>query len=98
MNKNCSRDEHASKRGARLPLLVALAVAMFGVLGMLIVDHGPWTRPKVQTVEAVHHTTTGAAAQAVGATVTPTPAKPEIEPEAPGPKPVQPGDVVAPKS
>ncbi len=77
--------------------MVALAIAIFGVVAMLIVDHGPWTRPKIQTVEAAHHNTTGAAAQAVGATVTPTPVKPEIEPEPPGPKPAQPADVAAPK-
>src|SRR5207248_7408932 len=31
------------------PAIVALVVAALGVLAMLIVDHGPWTRPKVQT-------------------------------------------------
>jgi hypothetical protein len=98
MVKNCSRDEHRSERGAKLPLMVALAVAIFGVLGMLIVDHGPWARPKIQTVEVAHYKTTGVAARAAGATVTPTPAKPEIEPDAPGPKPTQPADVAAPKS
>ena len=31
-----------------------LAVAISGVLGMLLVDHGPWNKPKVQTAE-VHN-------------------------------------------
>ena len=48
------------------PVVIAIAVAVFGVLAMLIVDHGPWTRPKVQTAEVSSHKTTGDAAQAVG--------------------------------
>ena len=92
------RDEHHSEQGAKLPLMVALAVAIFGVLAMLIVDHGPWARLKVQPVEVAHYKTTGAAAREAGATVTPAVPKPEIDPEAPGSKPAQPGNVVAPKS
>jgi hypothetical protein len=72
--------------------MIALAVATLGVLGMLIIDHGPWNRPKVQTAEIVNYTTTGAAARAVGATVTPTAPKLEPEPVPPGPKPVHPAD------
>ena len=34
---------------SRAPMFVALAVAGFGVLAMLIVDHGPWNRPQQQT-------------------------------------------------
>jgi len=94
MNKNGTKDESHSVRSARLTVIAALAVAIFGVLAMLIVDHGPWARPKVQTAEVANHKTTGAAARAAGATVTPTPAKPEIEPAAPGPKPAQPAEVV----
>jgi hypothetical protein len=56
----------------------------------LIVDHGPWNRPKLQTAETAHYATTGAAARAVGATVTPTALKVQPEPEPPGPKPAQP--------
>jgi hypothetical protein len=80
-----------SKRMDRRPLIAALAVAVFGVLGMLVVDHGPWSRPHVQGAE-VDYTTTGAAARAAGATVTPTAPKPELEPQAPGPKPAQPAN------
>jgi hypothetical protein len=78
-----------SKRTIRSPVMVAAAVAVFGVMAILVVDHGPWSRPHVQGVE-VDYTTTGAAARAVGATVTPTEPKPELEPVAPGPKPAQP--------
>jgi hypothetical protein len=79
-----------SKGRTGTPVVWALAVAIFGVLAMLIVDHGPWNRPRVQTAEMVNHPTTGAAAQAVGATVTPTAPRPQLEPAAPGPKPAQP--------
>jgi hypothetical protein len=92
------RDEARSKRDAELPVVIALAVAFFGLLAMLIVDHGPWSRPKVQSAEVANYSTTGDAARAAGAKVTPTAPKPEIEPEMPGPKPVQPSDVPAPRS
>jgi hypothetical protein len=71
--------------------MAALAVAVFGVLAMVLVDHGPWSRPHVQGAE-VDYTTTGAAARAAGATVTPTAPKPDLEPVAPGPKPAQPAN------
>ena len=77
----------------RSPLVIAMAVAAFGVLGMLLVDHGPWNKPHLQTAE-VHYPSTKAAANAVGATVTPTTEKPAIEPDAPGPKPAQPANPV----
>ena len=80
---------------ARSPVGYALAVAVFGLLSMLIVDHGPWNRPHVQTAEA-HYATTSAAARAAGATVTPTLPKPELEPVAPVPKPVQPANPATP--
>ena len=73
----------------RSPLVIAMMVAAFGVLGMLLVDHGPWNKPHLQTAE-VHYPSTRAAANAVGATVTATQEKPAIEPDAPGPKPAQP--------
>jgi hypothetical protein len=89
MNKGHSTNPNHAKRTIGSPVVVALAVAIFGVLAMLVVDHGPWSRPHVQTAE-VNYSTTGAAAQAVGAKVTPTAPKPELEPVAPGPKPAQP--------
>jgi hypothetical protein len=78
------------------PLMIAIAVAVFGMLAMLIVDHGQWTRPRVQTAEVANYKTTGDAARAVGATVTPTAPKPEIEPTAPGPKPAEPASPAPP--
>jgi hypothetical protein len=80
---------HAKRNGVR-PVWVALAIAIFGILAMLVVDHGPWSRPHVQTVAVANHHTTGEAARAAGADVAPTAPKPALEPEAPGPKPVAP--------
>ena len=96
MNMRQTKKRVQSKRTLPRPLMIALAVAIFGVLGMLIVDHGPWNRPKVQTAEIVHYTTTGAAARAVGAIVTPTARKLEPEPVPPGPKPTQPANPTPP--
>jgi hypothetical protein len=78
------------KRTLGHPAVVAIAVAVFGVLAMLIVDHGPWTRPQVQTTELANYKTTGAAARAAGAIVTPTAPESELEPAVPGPKPAEP--------
>ena len=84
------------KRTLGRPVVVAMAVAGFGVLAMLIVDHGPWSRPKVQTSEVANYKTTGEAARAAGAAVTPTAPKPVLEPSAPGPKPAQPANPATP--
>jgi hypothetical protein len=93
MNKRRISSEYRPKRAAsRGPMLAAIAVATFGLLAMLLVDHGPWSAPTVQTAEVANHKTTGAAARAAGATITSTAPKPEIEPVAPGPKPAQPAN------
>jgi hypothetical protein len=89
-------DKNHSKRTVGRPAAIATVVAVFGVLAMLVVDHGPWSRPQVQTADIVNYTTTGAAARAAGASVTPTAPKPELEPTAPGPKPAQPANPAAP--
>jgi hypothetical protein len=81
--------ENHSKRTGVHPVMVALAVAILGALAMLIVDHGPWSRP-AQTAEVADHNTTGKSARAAGAVVAPTAPKPALEPEAPGPRPAQP--------
>ena len=73
-----------------------MAVAVFGLLAMLIVDHGPWNRPQLQAAEVASYKTTGEAARAVGATVTPTAPKPALEPNPPGPKPAQPANPATP--
>ena len=83
-------NEDHSKRGIGGPVVFALAVAMFGMVAMLIVDHGPWSKPHLQTAEMVEYPTTSAAAKAADATVTPTAPRTQLEPIAPGPKPVQP--------
>jgi hypothetical protein len=90
-----SRGSHATRHGGR-PLAVAIAIAVFGILGMLIVDHGPWNKPKLHTAQLAVYSTTGEAARAVGATVMPTEPKPRLEPDAPGPKPVHPANPVPP--
>lgn len=81
---------HMSKR---VPVVVTLAIAVFGVVAMLVVDHGPWSGPRIRPAE-VHATTTGSA-RAAGATVTPTLRQPGLEPVAPGPKPVHPATTPA---
>ena len=78
------------KRMLGHPVAIAIAVAVFGVLAMLIVDHGPWSKPHLQTAEMVDYPTTSAAAKAAGATVAPTTPRTQLEPIAPGPKPAQP--------
>jgi hypothetical protein len=93
MRKDPSSDK---KRTLGQPVIAAMAVAGFGMAAMLIVDHGPWTRPQVQTAEVANYKTTGEAAHAAGATVTPTAPKASIEPNAPGPKPAQPANPVMP--
>jgi hypothetical protein len=49
---------------------IALTVAVFGALSLLIVDHGLWNRHHVESARA--HAATEAAAEADGAFVTPT--------------------------
>ncbi|MGY3605948.1 MULTISPECIES: hypothetical protein [unclassified Bradyrhizobium] len=77
--------------------MVALAVAAAGVLGILVVDHGPWSKPKVQPAATANYSTTGEAARAAGATVMPTEPKSPIEPAPPGPKPAHPANSTAPE-
>jgi hypothetical protein len=67
--------------------MIAVAIAAIGLLALLIVDHGYWNKPQVAAAAPPR---TEAAAQAVGATVTPTPQQSPLEPIAPGPKPAQP--------
>ena len=82
-------ENHATRRGGA-PLVVAIAIAVLGVLGMLIVDHGPWNKPQVKTAVVANTTTTGDAARDAGANVMPTEPKLQVEPEPPMPKPVHP--------
>lgn len=73
-----------------VPALIATAVAAVGLLSLILVDHGPWSAPKVESETMIQYGTTAAAAQAAGAAVTETAPKPVLEPVAPGPKPAQP--------
>jgi hypothetical protein len=77
--------DHAKRYGVR-PVSVALAIAVFGLLAMLMVDHGPWAHPQAQSAEVAYYHTTGEAARAVGAKVEPTAPKSELEPDPLGPK------------
>jgi hypothetical protein len=96
MRKSRSNNEDHSKRTLGRPVVAAMAVAAFGLAALLIVDHGPWSHPQVQTAEIANYRTTGEAARAVGASVTPTAPESSLEPSAPGPKPAQPATPVAP--
>jgi hypothetical protein len=89
-------EENSSKRRGGIPLLAAIVIAVFGVLSMLIVDHGPWNKPKAQTAAVANYTTTGDAARAVGAAVTRSEPKLQVEPTAPGPRPVHPATPATP--
>ena len=73
-----------------LPVIIATVVAVMGLAGLLLLNHGPWTKPKVQNETVIQQGTTAGSAAAAGAAVTPTEQKPEIEPAVPGPKPVAP--------
>ena len=86
----------SSDRHGGTPLVVAAVVAAFSILGMLIVDHGPWNKPRVQTAAIANYTTTGEAARAVGARVTQTDPESALEPVPPGPKPAQPANPTRP--
>lgn len=70
--------------------MIATAVAAVGLVSLILVDHGPWSAPKAESLTMIQYGTTAAAAQAAGAVVTETAPKPVLEPAAPGPKPAQP--------
>jgi len=95
MATSSSKENHA-KRSGGTPLAAAILIAALGVFSILIVDHGPWNKPTVQTAEMANYATTGDAARAVGATVMPTDPKPPLEPVPPGPKPVHPASPATP--
>jgi len=82
-----------AKRNGVQPVWVVLAVAIFGILAMLVVDHGPWSRPHVQTAEIANHQTTGETARAAGADVAPSEPK-RLEPELPLPRQAEPPNPV----
>lgn len=95
MNDHSS--ENQVMRSGGTPLVVAIAVAVIGMLSILIVDYGPWNKPKVQPAVIAHHSTTGEAARAAGAQVMPTEPRLQVEPDPSGPKPVHPVSPAAPQ-
>jgi len=66
----CGSDQHMVRGPTTAPAGIAVAVAVFGALSLLIVDHGLWNRPYVESSRA--HAATEAAAKADGALITPT--------------------------
>jgi hypothetical protein len=81
--------DQAKHKVAR-PVWVALAIAILGILAMLLVDHGPWTRPHAQVAEVAIYHTTGEAARAAGAVIEPTLPDSPLEPDRPVPKQIDP--------
>jgi hypothetical protein len=63
-------DRHMVRGRTPAPAGIAVAVAVFGALSLLIVDHGLWNRPYVESSRA--HAATEAAVKADGALITPT--------------------------
>jgi len=88
MAKDHSETRHRRRAGGA-PLMVAIAVAILGVFGIVVVDYYLW-KPKVQPAVVAIYNTTGEAAQAAGARVDPTEPKLQVEPDPAGPKPVHP--------
>jgi hypothetical protein len=85
-------NKHYERKQTLGPVSFAVAAAAFGLLLLVIVNHGPWNRPQVQSPAVARSTMTGDAAQAAGAKVTPTEPKLALEPAPPGPKPAQPAN------
>jgi len=95
MMNDHSRESQSTRHGGT-PLVAAIVIAILGVLGILIVDYGPWNRPHVKTAVVANTTTTGEAARNAGATVMPTEPKRQLEPDAPGPTPIHPPTAAPP--
>jgi hypothetical protein len=86
MARHRIRDTIGLDAAVKHPGVIALIVAGLTIAAMLLVDHGPWSRPKVQPAHVAMYQTTGEAARAAGAKVMPTDPKSPIEPARPGPK------------
>lgn len=80
-----------------MPLAIAIATAVVGVLSIVIVDYGPWNKPTVKPAVIANYSTTGEAARAAGAQVVPTEPKLQVEPDPAGPRPVHPASPVPPQ-
>lgn len=86
MNKARVWDSMNFPATLRHPGVIALIVAGVTIAAMLLVDHGPWSRPKVQPAHVAMYKTTGEAARAADAKVVPTQPKSPVEPQPAGPK------------
>jgi hypothetical protein len=86
-DSDCREASWCEKIPIHSPVIIATAVALIGLVALLLLDHGPWNKPNVKNEIMIQYGTTATAA---GAAVTPTEQKPELEPVVPGPKPVQP--------
>ena len=58
------RFAHSISTALRHPGVIALIVAGLTIAAMLIVDHGPWSRAKIQPAHVAMYHTTGEAARA----------------------------------
>ena len=86
-------DSDQAKRYRVRPVWVALAIAMIGILAMLLVDHGPWAHPHVHTAQlATHHQTTEQSAHDAGAVIAPTKPRDAVEPDPSLPRQVEPAN------
>jgi hypothetical protein len=86
MARHRIRDTIGLDVAVKHPGVIALIVSGLTIAAMLLVDHGPWSRAKVQPAHVAMYQTTGEAARAAGAKVMPTDPKSPIEPTRPGPK------------
>jgi hypothetical protein len=94
MEQARSNHDQSGRRGGT-PLFVAIVIAVLGTLAILIVNHGPWNKPRIQPAVISNYGTTGEAARAAGARVVPTEPELLVEPKPAGPKPVHPVNPLA---
>jgi hypothetical protein len=68
----------ASAKAIKIETFVAVgvAIAMGSIVGVLLVEHGPWGRPSVEPA----YSDTATAAKTAGATVAPTDPKTTLKP------------------
>ena len=67
----------------RGPMIASIAVAVFGVFAMLLVDHGPWNRSSAGNATMIEVGKTAGVAAAAGAIVTDTTMQPAPAASAP---------------
>jgi hypothetical protein len=55
-----------------IPMTIAIAVAVTGLVTLLLIDHGLWNTLNIKNETMIQYGSAAAAAAAVGAVVTPT--------------------------